>query len=423
MSRREAQGKTILKSFFLAAAVLVGSTVMCLADEGPQWHFPSIGFGNGRWHLSVGAHFWKDHFDLRNLQLGVDMDLEKGLRLHGLFRSNGERDTLKGFSPRADELFLEAFGFRTGREGILSVSMKAGRVRYLRFPYPDAISLFDQVPGVGDLEGREPTGYSGLIATLDYAHRSGLGLHGTYIDWGFDVDRPSGWAEAYLYYRRDAGPWHFEARFGELAVRPEPLGRTAEGYSLFAGKTFENGNSVGFLYEDCSGQDAYTGIVVSFTPGETTRWMGETAFDYTRSPTGHAMQIPLLSGTIGKVIRADAQTSPVFTGVFMERGQGGWLEAEKWVLVGEVKAERIRTYWQNGQVRNFYEHRIFSWGTTDEKGLRVVMVEEPWHLQLEALVSPHTDFWSWEDLEEWERDRQGPAQLRQKVTYRFYRKP
>ncbi len=422
MRRRATQGRTILKSLFLAAAFLLGSAALCRADEG-EWRFPTIGSGNGRWYLSVGTHFWKDHFDLRNLQLGADMDLGKGLRLHGLFRSNSERDTLEGFSPRADELFLEAFGFRTSPSGTLSLSVKGGRARYLRFPYPDAISLFDQVPGVGDLEGRDPTGYSGIIATLDYAHRSGLGIHGTYIDWGFDVDRPSGWAEAYLYHRYDDGPWHFEARYGELAVRPEPSGRTAEGFSVFAGRTFKNGNSVGFLYEDCSGQEAYTGIVVSFTPGKTTRWMGELAFDYTRSPTGHAMQIPLLSGTIGNVIRADAQTSPVFAGIFMERGQSGWLEAGKWVLVGEVKAERIRTYWQNGQVRNYYEHRISSWGTTDGKGLRVVMVEEPWHLQLEALVSPHTDFWSWEDLEDWERDRQGPAQLRQKVTYRFYRKP
>lgn len=404
----------------VAGLVCSGSTVVLASQD--TWSFPTIGFGNGRWQLSVGVHFWKDHLHVRNLQLGADVDLGRGLRLHSLIRSNGERDTLRGFSPRADELFLEAFGFREDDRGTLSVSLKLGRSRYLRFPYPDAISLFDQVPGVGDLEGGEYTGYSGLISTVDYSHRSGLGLHGTYIKWGFGVDRPSGWAEAYSYYHLDSGPWRFEARYGEIPVRPEPLGRTARGVSLFAGRTFSNGNSVGFLYEDSSNQEAYTGILVSFAPGDTSRWMGELAFDYTRSPMGHAMQIPLMGGTIGRVERFKGGQSAPFRGILMRAGEDGWMEPTDWVLVGEVYAERIRTYWQNGHARNFYEHRLGSWGVTDERGLRVVMEEEPWYLQLESLVSPHTSFRSWDDLQTWERDRQGPAQLSQKVTYRFYRK-
>ncbi|HEY3418317.1 MAG TPA: hypothetical protein VGM23_15685, partial [Armatimonadota bacterium] len=91
------------------------------------------------------------------------------------------------------------------------------------------------------------------------------------------------------------------------------------------------------------------------------------------------------------------------------------------VLVGAVTAERIRTYWQNGHVRNYYEHRLSAWGETDGPNIVAVEVEEPWYLQAEALVSPHTRLGSWEDLKAWERDRQGPAQISQRVTYQFYR--
>lgn len=49
-------------------------------------------------------------------------------------------------------------------------------------------------------------------------------------------------------------------------------------------------------------------------------------------------------------------------------------------------------------------------------GLRVVVKESPWYLDLEALISPHTA-----PNRDWFRDRQGPAQLAQEVTYRFYR--
>jgi len=47
------------------------------------------------------------------------------------------------------------------------------------------------------------------------------------------------------------------------------------------------------------------------------------------------------------------------------------------------------------------------------------MKEEPWYLQSEALVSPHNFSVG---IKTWERDRQGPAQLSQKVTYQFYKK-
>jgi hypothetical protein len=416
------------KCFFFILILLLmifpfGEKALCRQKEIYEkgWCFPSIGKGNGFWGLSAGAHFWTDHLDFRNLQLLTDVDLGAGLRWHSIIRSNKEMNGLGEWAPRFDEAFIEKYGFYVDANGTLSLSAKLGRSRYLRFPYPDAIATFDQVPGIGDLKGGDETGYSGLILTADYAHKCGLGVHAAWIDWGFGVDRSSNWAERYIFYRNDSGLWHYEARFGDLPIREEVMGETAQGFNLFVGRTFKNW-SIGFLYEELEDQPAYTGIVVRFAQGDKTKKMGELAFDYTRAPRGHAVQIPLLSGTIGRVWRVDPTQEPLFKGVLMKPGEDGALQATDYVLVGEVEAERIRTYWQNGQVRNFYEHRLSCWGDTQSPGLVVKMVEEPWYLELESLVSPHTDLWSWDDLKKWEEDRMGPAQLNQKVVYRFYKK-
>ena len=407
----------------LVFALAWGTPSPAGGEEPHGWSFPTIGTFNGTWELSVGAHLWSDHLDFRNLQLRAGVDLGPGLRWHALVRSNRLRDGLEEWEPRFDEHFVEWYGFHNSPSGVFSFSVKAGRVRYLRFPYPDAISAFDQVPGVEDLGGgQDVTGYSGVIATVDYAHRSGFGLHGVWIDWGFGVDRPAEWAERYVFYRRTSHPWHFEARWGDLALRSLPMGKCGKGYSIFVGRDM-GGWDAGFLYEDISGQETYTGIVITFKQNSATRWMGSVAFDYTRSPEGFALQVPLLSGTFGNLIRMDASREPAFTGILMAPGKKGFLEARGLVLVGEIVAERIRTYWQNGQVRNWYEHRLSSWGKTSGKDVVAVMVEDPWYLQLEALVSPHTDFWSWDDIQEWERDRMGPAQVSQRVVYRFYAPP
>jgi hypothetical protein len=135
--------------------------------------------------------------------------------------------------------------------------------------------------------------------------------------------------------------------------------------------------------------------MVRFRPTDTTRFLGRIGFDYIRQPDGIVFQYDLLS------IRIHEHTRP----------------APDEELVGEVRALRLRTYWQNGFQRNEYEHRLSSWGETGGPGRRVVVKESPWYLDLEALVSPHTAL-----NRDWFRDRQGPAQLAQEVTYRFYRK-
>jgi len=354
---------------------------------------PGIGFGRGHWSVGLGIFAWHDKFYLRNLHLQADMDLLPGTRAHAVIRSNREFNSLASFEPFLDEGYLEGFG-ALDWGGTLSGNLKLGRTRYLRFPYPDNIAIFDQVPGVSDLMGRGDrpySGYEGALLTLDYAHATGLG-------WHF-VSLSGRTVEHFGRYQGELGPFVLEGRAGELQIRPEPLGRSAPGYNLFAGVRWQ-GFQAGVLYERLTGQPIYTGVMVGFASNWLTQFAGNVGIDYARSPQGAAMHLTPLKGTFGF-----AHEVPQL--------------AE---LVGEVEAERIRTYWQNSQIRNFYEHRLSSWGETTAPDLIAVIEEEPWYLQAEALVSPNNSFQSWDDLVKWEKQRQGPAQLSQKVRYKFYRR-
>lgn len=362
------------------------------------WYLPYIGRFHGDWSMSVGTAFWTDAFELRNLQLRADVDLAPGLRYHTVIRSNDKLDSLGGLKPQFDENYVEAYAFNRQSHGVLSASLRVGTVRYLRFPYPDGIAMFDQVPGVSDLKGGEATGYSGQIWTLDYAHKSGLGAHYTGIRWDFARrGQGSGILEGYAYYRQRLGKiFNFEARYGRLQLRPEPLGRSDIGASAYLGIQAQS-YTFGVLYEKIKNQPTYTGIMVAFPLDKITSALGTVNIDYARSPERIAMQIPVAKGRIGgvkKKVSADM------------------------VQVGEVKAQRIRTYWQASHVRNYYEHRLSATGQTGD-GLTVVVSESPWYLQAEALVSPHTFN---DGLKTWEQDRQGPAQVVQDVTYKFYKK-
>ncbi len=353
---------------------------------------PGIGFGRGHWSTSLGVFAWTDKLWLRNLHLQADLDLLPGTRAHAIVRSNREFNTLAGIEPFLDEAYLEGFG-HWDWGGRLSANLKLGRTRYLSFPYPDHIAVFDQVPSVYDLRGRgtaDFTGYEGALVTLDYAHGSGLGWHFVNLS-GRNVAH-------FGRYRAELGPFVLEGRAGDLQIRPEPLGRSAPGYNLFTGARW-GGYQAGVLYERLAGQPIYTGVMVGFASNWLTQYAGNVGIDYARSPQGVAMHLTPLKGTFGL--------------------EGAAPEGAE--LVGEVAAERIRTYWQNSQIRNFYEHRRSSWGDTTDPSLVAVIEEEPWYLQAEALVSPNNSFQSWGDLVRWEAQRQGPAQISQQVRYRFYR--
>jgi len=388
-------------TILILAAVAAADAVPRFASAGekPQglW-LPTAGRGTGNWELSIGSRFWNDYFHVRNFIAQGELDLGPGVRAHVLARHNRKVDSLGGFEPNLDEAYLEAYGFYNQPHGALSASARVGKVRYLRFPYPDAIAVFDQVPGVEDLQGGSGTGYSGAVLAAEYAHDSGLGAHFTGIAWGLGGARTNGNANAiedYAFYRRDFGALRFEARGGGIASRQEPLGGpTHAGYDVYLGMTHK-GYTAGALYEKRQGDPAYTGVMIAFPNDTITRALGKVGFDYTREPEGFSVQVPILHGGIG----------------FAREAPPGQTE------VGEVVAVRTRTFWQAGLIRNFYEHRISAWGETSGPDLVVTMEEKPVYLSAEALVSPHTTLDS-----KWFHDRQGPAHNSRLVIYHFYRR-
>lgn len=393
--------KTTLALFCACALTLpaqAADTTTQFTSDKYGWNLPYIGRFHGDWSASVGVAFWTDAFEMRNLQLRADMDLAPGVRYHTVVRSNEKLNSLGGFKPHFDENYIEAYAFNRQPHGTLSASLRVGSVRYLQFPYPDGIAMFDQVPGVSDLDGGRATGYSGQLWTLDYAHKSGLGLHYTGIRWDFARrGEGSGILAGYAYYRqRFAKIFDFEARYGRLQLRTEPLGRSDIGASAYLGVQAKS-YSFGVLYEKIKNQPTYTGLMVTFPLDKVTSALGTVNIDYARSPERIAMQLPIAKGYIG--------------GMKKKVPEGA-------VQVGEIKARRVRTYWQASHIRNYYEHRLAMTGQTGD-GLIVVVAESPWYLQAEALVSPNTFNVG---LKKWEAERQGPAQVVQDVTYKFYKK-
>jgi len=395
-----------MKSLAAVLALLILAT-FAWADPVPTFEpgsakpqglwLPTVGIGNATWELSIGARFWDDYFHLRNLIAQGELDLGPGVRAHALVRHNRAVDSLEGLQPTLDEAYLEGRAFYTRPRSTLSLSARVGKVRYLRFPYPDAIAMFEQVPGVADLNGGPHTGYSGAVLAAEYAHESGLGAHVTGIIWGLDGARPDANAniiEEYAFYRNRFGSLHFEARAGGIAGRKEPLGGPAhKGFDVYLGTGYK-GYTGGLFYEKRADERAYTGVLIIFRDDRINRALGTVGFDYTRDPDGFSVQVPIVHGHAGFAREASPPGE----------------------LVGEVIAVRERTYWQAGLIRNFYEHPVSVRGETAGRDLVVTIEEKPMYLWAEALVSPHTRLNS-----KWFDDRQGPAHNARLVIYRFYR--
>ena len=366
-----------------------------LAEASPDgWHTDFIGPYRGILDSSVGIKFWPDRSNIHNLMLGGSMDLASGVRARlNLRRQDGETHA---FEVNADEAYLEGFNQYRSKDLDAGVNVRVGHIRYLHFPYPDAIAQFDQVPGISDLKGGPPTDYRDIVLSSEIAYHSGWGAHFSGRAVLLDGSPLARTIEGYGFYRADFGRgWRVELRAGDLAVRVEPLGRAAQpGGALYLGKQIGEFN-VGLLYENKQNEPTYTGIMVQLRPTRITRALGRYSFDYSRQPEGFTAQIPLLHARINEstVIRSED------------------------MLVGEVRAVRIRTLWQQGYTRNEYEHRLESWGETTDRTLHCVVTEEPWYLQAEALVSPNLT-----PSAKWERERQGPGQFAQRVTYRYYRR-
>ncbi len=358
----------------------------------------TIGAGRGYWDASVGVFVWTDKFWLRNLQLRGTVDLAPGLRAHASIRSNHAQNNIRDIAPMIDEGYLEQTASWQLGAGTLRAQARVGAMRYLRFPAPDEFAVFDQVPGIADLGdgATTTTGYHGELLTLDYTlgdyNAHVVGYNRNFVDEsGGDI------SEATISTAQSIGSARLSLRGGMLPVRTEPLGRSAAGVDVLVGVPVGSA-MVGLLYENSVNRPSYTGVSVTFPLNDKKQAAGEYAFDYARSPRGIGLNVPLADGEIGDV----HNTIPTNA-----------------TLVGEIFAVRVRTYWQNSQIRNEYEHRLGSWGKSGAE-YYVLMDEQPWQLSVEALVSPHTDITSIDALREWEKGRQGPAELRRMVTYRFY---
>ena len=82
--------------------------------------------------------------------------------------------------------------------------------------------------------------------------------------------------------------------------------------------------------------------MVQFARSPVTEALGKIHFDYTRSLEGFVVLLPLNTGYWGttRIVPKNA------------------------ILVEEIATQRVITYWQNGQGRNFYAHIL----TTKKKG-------------------------------------------------------
>ena len=379
-----------------------------LSDVSSNFWFPKIGKLSGQSNASIGFHFWNDHLYLRNLQLRTFFYLYPGIRFNSGIRSNKKMNVIEIYKdshpvynkiePNIDELYLEFMGFNYNKFGVISASLKLGKIRYLRFPYYDNIANLDQVPGLTDLRKGDMSGYYGELLCLDYLSDYGLGYHSSLIHWdlyertGFDV------IENYLFLRQYIGILVFETRAGYLQTREEPVGISSTGFSIYLGGVWKDYN-VGMYYEN-NGNDVYTGFSISFAPSKVTSLLGAVKLDYTRADEGFSMQIPFFKKNYGCLTKDIPENSE---------------------LVGTITVERVITFWRAGMMRNFYEHIILKNGDTDSSDLYIRIVEKPVRLDNESIISPVYKFNSIQSLKDWNRSGYRLGQYSQDVIYEFYR--
>ena len=358
------------------------------------WNSGFIGAFRGSLDLSFGVKLSPDHTQFRNLILGGSLDLAPSLRARAVIRRReGDR---KAFQIDPDELYLEAFNEYRAQSWTASASLKFGNIRSLRTPYPDAISLFDRIPGVSDLSGGPPNDYRNAVLSAELACANGFGLHFSGQARGIDEPIEGRVLEAYGFFRRDFGDgWRFEGRLGAIPKREgAALTSLQPGGDLYIGKRVGE-FQVGVFYENKVREREFGGLMLQFRPGAITKAIGKYALDYSRPPDGITAQIPVFHLRVNesRTVRKDD------------------------ILVGEVRAIRVRRVGDQGFVRDEYEHRLESWGETGSRRLRCVVAEEPWVLEAETFLFPQRD-----QANAFEKSRLGGERLIQKVTYRYYRK-
>ena len=367
-----------------------------------NWWFPGTGYLTGNFDASIGIHFWNDHFFFRNLQFRTQINLMDGLRMNNVIRSNREYKGISNFNPRMDEMNFEILGYRLNDYNTFSYSLRIGRMRYLRFPFPDHISIFDQVPGVRDLSdttGTIKTSFDGALLVLDYQFSFGFGIHGSFIHWYQNLEKSFSLMESYISFKKNYKHLNFEIRTGLLHQRPEPPGSSSIGANAYLGIRWR-GMKIGGLLEKLDKFPLYAGVLVSFSPSLITNILGTIHSDYTRGIKGLAFQIPLFHGNFGYVNEKN-------------------VEGEK---IGEIVTERRMTFWQKSETRNFYEHHFSKNGITSGDSVISTIDEYSWYLKNESPVGPLFHLQNFNDVLNWDKKSARLGEIAQPVVYSFYKK-
>jgi len=364
---------------------------------------------SGHIETSLGLHFWDDHLYLRNLQARGLLYLYPGIRINCVARGNKEINQIElseenkpvyyQFQPGFDESYLELYGYYFHNNMQFSSSCRIGRIRFLQFPDNNIISRFDQIAGMSDIRTRyEPSGYNGSVLINDLSWRN-IGWHNTVYQSGYD------WVEIslidnYLYFNYDNDWIIVEGRAGKLSVRDHGsdsvLMESAWGWCSLIGFKWK-GYDLNLYYETVD-NSIYTGLSIKFASSLFTRFAGKVRMDYNRACEGFVFQYPLFYRDINISDH----------------------EPEGMTKVGEIRAERVISFWRIGMQRNFYENIISRSGITDPELTKVVIKTEPMLLGIESIVSPVHDFDKLADIKKWDSLGIRPGILTQQVIYEYY---
>ncbi len=365
---------------------------------------------SGHIESSAGIHFWNDHLYLRNLQIRSLFYLYPGIRLNTIIRGNNEINLIEieesekpvyyKIKPLIDEGYLELFGHFYNNDIMFSNSLRAGKVRYLRFPYYGLISRFDQVAGMSDLrQDYEDSGYNGMLYIFDLSYLKVVGWHNTLYLKKYNINNLKE-LESYIYLRYENSWLGIESRAGRLIVRDHNSDKVAEesdwGWCAMAGPRWR-GYDINIYFEKVK-DTIYTGLSIKFASSLFTRAAGKIRLDYNRACEGFIIQYPFFYSdlNISKIVPANKKK------------------------VGEIRAERVIAFWRIGMQRNFYEHIISRTGITDHRNTEVVIRIEPMLLGIESIISPVYKFSGLDDFKKWDTEGIRPGQLTQIVIYEFY---
>jgi carboxypeptidase family protein len=399
----------------LTSAPATSSTVAYLLNDralkggGPMFGLPLARAtlfprGLAGWlDLSVGVSAGKGG-RFENVALNGQLELAPGLRAHftGVYR---DRQAKVRSDLSWQEGYVEGYGFTPVLTGRLGWNVKLGRTANLNWPYPDPLSLFDQLPFLNTGSDTYLVGYEHLTGVLDWDHPSGLGFHTT-LNRRFrravgnrgDLDLHL--VDYYARYRKGfGGGYNAELRFGGMNPRAGFTGGlnprwAVIGGSIYLGKDWTHG-SAGLMVERLEDQSTRYGFRLSVASNVVTNAIGHFLGRYQRKSDAVSAQIPIAHLWTGQ---REKYKPPLFA------DQVGQIEASRMYRTG--------TWLQRDVYPLNYEYILRQTGVTKGPGLIRVVREGPRALSEFGMM-----------------DGQGipeaevATRFRQDVTYDLYRVP